>query len=118
MNTESTSLFDLAPKRLQWLANRQKVVSENIANANVSGYRAKDVESFESYLDRAGSSTSVLPDASVNETKTSWGQSMSGNNVVLEEQMMEANSNAGQFKVAASLYRKAHDMLYAVAGRR
>jgi flagellar basal-body rod protein FlgB len=37
---------------------------------------------------------------------------------VLEEQIIEANSNAGQFRLASSLYRKAHEMLYAVAGRR
>jgi flagellar basal-body rod protein FlgB len=95
MNTEPTSLFDLAPKRLQWLATRQKVVSENIANADVSGYLAKDTQSFASYLADA-----------------------SGRDSLLEEQMMEANANSGQFKIAANLYRKAHEMLYAVAGRR
>lgn len=115
MNTESTSLFDLAPKRLQWLANRQKVVSENIASADIAGYRAKDVESFASYLTRAADR---LPEAAVIEAKVSWGEDMSGNNIVLEEQMMEANSTSGQFKIAANLYRKAHEMLYAVAGRR
>ena len=56
MNTDPTSLFSLAPKRLQWLATRQNVVSENSAS--------------------------------------------------------------GQFQMAASLYRKAHEMVYAVAGRR
>lgn len=115
MNTESTSLFDLAPKRLQWLASRQKAVSENIANANVSGYRAKDIEAFASYLTRA---TGGSHEVHVIEAQVSWGEDMSGNNVVLEEQMMEANATAGQFKIAANLYRKAHEMLYAVAGRR
>ncbi len=117
MNTEPTSLFDLAPKRLQWLATRQKVVSENIANADVSGYRAQDTQSFASYLADASGRTD-LPDAKITEADVGWGMDMSGNNVVLEEQMMEANANAGQFKIAANLYRKAHEMLYAVAGRR
>lgn len=114
MNTEPNSLFDLAPKRLQWLASRQQAVSENIASANIAGYRAKEVESFASYLNRA---TSGSPKAAVIEAQTSWGEDMTGNNIVLEEQMMEANSTAGQFKIAANLYRKAHEMLYAVAGR-
>lgn len=117
MNTEPTSLFDLAPKRLQWLSTRQKVVSENIANADVSGYRAQDIESFASYLDGARAS-GQLSDAEVIDAKVSWGETISGNNVVLEEQMMEANSTAGQFKIAANLYRKAYEMLHAVAGRR
>ncbi|GLQ28131.1 flagellar basal body rod protein FlgB [Sulfitobacter pacificus] len=117
MNTEQTSLFDLAPQRLQWLANRQKVVSENIANADVSGARAKDVESFASYLSRIRAGA-ALPEADVKEADVSWGEDMSGNNIILEEQMIEANSTASQFKIAANLYRKAHEMLYTVAGRR
>lgn len=116
MNTEPPSLFDLAPKRLQWLATRQKVVSENIANADVAGYRAKDIESFASYLD-ATRRTESLPDAQITEAQVSWGQNMSGNNVILEEQIMEATANSGQFKIAANLYRKAHEMLFSVAGR-
>jgi flagellar basal-body rod protein FlgB len=117
MNTEQTSLFALAPKRLEWLATRQKVVSENIANADVAGYRAKDIESFAKYLD-AARGKGVLPTAQVIEADVGWSVNMSGNNVSLEEQLMEANATAGEFKMAASLYRKAHEMLYAVAGRR
>ncbi|MGR3507781.1 MAG: flagellar basal body protein [Sulfitobacter sp.] len=117
MNTESTSLFDLAPKRLQWLATRQAVVSENIANADVLGYRAKDVQSFASYLGDADRA-SGLQDAEVVEADVLASPNMSGNNINLEEQMVEANSTAGQFKVAANLYRKAYQMMYTVAGRR
>lgn len=117
MNNEPTSLFDLAPKRLQWLATRQKVVSENIANVDVSGYRAQTTQSFASYLEAAQGRDS-LPEAQIVDADVNWGADMSGNNVTLEEQMMEANSTSGQFRVAASLYRKAHEMLYAVAGRR
>ena len=102
MNTDPTSLFSLAPKRLQWLATRQNVVSENIANANISGYRAQDVQSFASYLEDTGRSQQ-LQEAEVVEAKVLSG---------------EANSASGQFQMAASLYRKAHEMVYAVAGRR
>lgn len=117
MNTEQPSLFDLASKRLHWLSVRQRVVSENIANADVAGYRSKDVEDFQSYLNKADA-TDILPDAEIVEAQVSWSQGMSGNNVALEEQIMEANATAGQFKIAANLYRKAYDMLHTVAGRR
>ena len=117
MNTEPTSIFDLAPKRLQWLSTRQKVVSENIANADVTEYRAKDIESFASYLKDARAA-GTLSEAQVTEAEVNWGEDMSGNNVVLEEQIMEANATAGQFRIAANLYRKAHEMLHTVAGRR
>lgn len=117
MNTENQSVFDLAPKRLHWLSTRQKVVAENIANADVSGFRASDIESFAKYLDKANRSE-TLPEAAVLEAEVSWGQDMTGNNVVIEEQIMEANATAGQFRIAASLYRKAHEMLQTVASRR
>lgn len=117
MNNEPTSLFELAPKRLQWLSSRQKAVSENIANSDVAGFRAKEVESFASYLDNARA-TSTLEPAKVQEAKTSWSEDLTGNNVVLEEQLMEANSTAGQFRIAAGLYRKAYEMLGTVVGRR
>ena len=117
MNTESTSLFDLATKRLQWLSTRQKVVSEKTSPTDVAEYQAKDIESFASYLNDTRASN-ALEEADVVEASVSWQSDMTGNNVVLEEQMMEANSNASQFKIAANLYRKAHEMIYTVAGRR
>ncbi len=117
MNTDPTSLFSLAPKRLQWLATRQNVVSENIANSDVAGDRAQDVQSFASYLEDAGRSQR-LQEAEVVEARVLGGATATGNNVNLEEQLVEANSASGQFQMAASLYRKAHEMVYAVAGRK
>lgn len=117
MNTEPQSIFDLAPKRLKWLSDRQKAVSENIANADVAGYRAKDVESFSNYMEKTRANA-VLPSAKETEAEVSWSADLSGNNVVLEEQMMEVNANAGQFRLAANLYRKAHELVQAVSGRR
>lgn len=117
MDTQNQSIFDLAPKRLQWLSTRQKVVAENIANADVAGQRASDTESFESYLRRTGSDA-ALAQPLVTEARTGWSEDMSGNNIVLEEQIIEANATAGQFRIAANLYRKAHQMLHTVAGRR
>ena len=117
MNIEAPSFFDLASQRLKWSSDRQKVVSENIANADVAEFRAQDIESFASYLNNVRAS-STLSEAEVTEAETNWGEDMTGNNVVLEEQVMEANATAGQFRIAASLYRKAHEMLHTVAGRR
>ncbi|WP_370232625.1 flagellar basal body protein [Cognatishimia sp.] len=115
MNTEAPNLFDLASKRLKWLSDSQKTISENIANAETSGFRAKETESFESYLAKAAD-VEVSPDASVAESDTTWGEDLTGNSVVLEEQILAASSTASQYKVAANLYKKAHTMLRMVAG--
>ena len=115
MNIETPNIFELASQRLKWLSDRQKVVSENIANADTSGYRAKEVESFDAYLEVA-TGQAETPDANVFESEATWGQDLTGNNVVLEEQILEANATSGQYKIAANLYKKAHDMLRLVAG--
>ena len=115
MNLGDVSLFGLASKRLQWLSDRQSVISENIANANTAEYRARDVESFDSYLSStAESSGSGI--AEIIESNPQWGEDMSGNNIVLEEQLMEAGTTSSQYKMASSLYRKAHDLLLAATG--
>jgi flagellar basal-body rod protein FlgB len=116
MNFGETNLFALASKRLQWLSDRQAVISENVANADTAGYRTRDVESFESYLNNTRDET--LARAEIVESQSNWGADFSGNNVALEEQLMHASSNAGQYKMATNLYRKAHELLISVASSR
>lgn len=115
MNLDNINLFQLASRRLQWLSDRQKAVSENIANADSAGYRARGVEDFDSYLTRT-EGVDVLPHAEALEVESSWAESLSGNNVVLEEQILQAANTSGQYKLASNLYRKAHEMVLAVSG--
>ena len=115
MNIDTSDIFQLASQRLKWLSDRQKVVSENIANADTAGYRAKEVEGFDAYLEVA-TGQAEAPDANVFESETTWNQDLTGNNVVLEEQILEANATSGQYKIAANLYKKAHDLIRSVAG--
>ena len=37
-------LFGLSSRRAEWLASRQAVVAENIANVSTPGYKAKDID--------------------------------------------------------------------------
>ncbi|MGD9862210.1 MAG: flagellar basal body protein [Pseudodonghicola sp.] len=117
MNFETLNLFQLASRRLQWLSDRQQTVSENIANADTAGYRAREVQDFASYLDSA-ETLALPPQAEVREVEDSWSESISGNNVVLEEQMLAASETSGQYRLASNLYRKAHELVLTVAGTR
>lgn len=47
-------IFGLASQQAQWLSTRQQVVAENISHANLPGYKARDLESFEAVLSRSG----------------------------------------------------------------
>ena len=117
MNFDRINLFDLASKRLEWVAQRQRTTAENIANADVANYRAKEVESFDSYLERA-KGASELPAPEIVKTPDTWGASPSGNSVVLEEQLLEASSANGQYRMATNLYRKAYEMVATVVSSR
>ncbi|WP_028092546.1 flagellar basal body protein [Pseudodonghicola xiamenensis] len=117
MNFESLNLFQLASRRLQWLSDKQRAVSENIANADVAGYRLREVQSFDSYLDAAGFSP-ISPEAEVSQVEAGWGSTISGNTVVMEEQVLEATNTQSQYRLASNLYRKAHEMVLSVAGNR
>lgn len=117
MNFERINLFDLASKRLEWAAQRQRTVAENIANADVADYKAKEVESFDQYLDRAAGATN-LPSPKIVKSRDTWAPDPSGNNVVVEEQLLEASSANGQYRMATNLYRKAYEMVATVVSSR
>lgn len=120
MKLDSIHLFQLASARMQWLSARQKVISENIANADTPGYRARDVTGFGQYVDRletsaggGGGDAGFGADAPVAtaDAPDTWGATLSGNTVVLEQQTVKAGETASQYRLAASLYRKASDLL-------
>ena len=46
-------LFALAFRQNEWLAQRQSVISSNVANANTPGYKAREVESFDDAMQTA-----------------------------------------------------------------
>ncbi|EAR51726.1 flagellar basal body rod protein [Oceanicola granulosus HTCC2516] len=124
MTLEAMSFFRIASQRMQWLGTRQQVVSENIANADTPGYRARDVSPFESMVTRsdAGSGPAVSNPAhitgsgrgaavDVREDEGTWNVSLDGNTVVLEEQSIKASEISENYRLAAQLYRKGYELL-------
>ena len=99
---EPLYLFGLASTQARYLAMRQAVVAENVANVNTPGYNALDVAPFSTVYDAAGlqmATTNVndlSPDlfdlASLSEKADSpWEVNYSGNSVSLEQEMLNAN---------------------------
>lgn len=112
MSDTSMSWLQTASQRMNWLSERQKVISENIANSDTPNYKARDVESFESYLTQKTDRSVGIRDA-----KNGWGTSMDHNGVVLEEQSLLAASTSSQYRLASKLYGKAHAMISLVNGK-
>jgi flagellar basal-body rod protein FlgB len=134
MNLSNLSIFDLASDRMTWLAARQKVTSENVANAGTPEFQSRDVTSFASMVDGRSTATSGLattdPRHITGITSTSTAgiremddptathASINGNTVNLEEQAIRSADISDQYRMAAQLYRKSYDLLtMAVTGR-
>ena len=124
MNLDSLSFFNLASKRLTWLAGRQQVISQNIANADTPGFRAQDVTPFAEMVEESRRTEGfavtqarhIRNDDSLGAALTeaddvAWEQSIDGNTVVLEQQVIKATDTEDSYRLAADLYRKAHELL-------
>lgn len=120
MDLNSIGLFKTASERMQWLSTRQQVISENIANADTPGYKAKDLEPFEMELSRARGlrathekhiSTSRGGDFAVREATDHWGESPNGNTVSLEQQTIKASESAEDYQAAVNVYKKSLQLM-------
>ncbi|WP_375176175.1 flagellar basal body rod protein FlgB [Pseudooceanicola sp.] len=119
------SFFNLAMRRMNWLGARQEVIAQNVANANTPGYRAQDVSSFAELLRGAGGAMvrttsgkhiaglggSTAQGVRREDDETAYEQSLDGNTVALEQQTIMAADTSENYRLAAQLYRKGHEML-------
>ena len=130
MDLSQTQFFGLLRARLTQLSERQRLISENIANASTPGYRPRDLDTsaFERMLASAGNSdgglqmvrtspTHMMPGgatgpAQANITAAPDSETtIDGNAVVLEDQMAKASDTRMQFDTAIALYQKGLDLL-------
>lgn len=126
MNLTSIPMFSALRSSMHWLDRRQKVLADNVANATMPGYKAKDLEELDfakalsavskqknghhSHFSHGGNSTSgggnrTTSSVAVVERPGSE-TSPDGNSVVLEEQMMKVTETQVQFQAAVGLYQK------------
>jgi flagellar basal-body rod protein FlgB len=110
---------------------RQTVISQNVANADTPGYRARDVTDFASQVDGGGMAFSARltrpghvpfgPGATgqeVRETSALGAETPNGNTVALEDQIMRAAQVKQSHDMAIGVYQKSLDILRMSLGRR
>jgi len=117
-------LFDLAFRQNEWLAQRQSVISANIANANTPGYKAKDVESFEDVMRRSVSMTTTNPEhiASSDDGKVPAYENdpnraevlVSGNDVSLEGEFLKSGEVMRSYSLNSQILKTFSSMLQSV----
>ncbi len=118
----SLYLFQVAAQKADWLSLRQTAVASNVANANTPGYRAMDVQPFAAVLDSspiALASTNPahlalpkLEDGAWREVEqTPTEETLSGNTVNLEQEMIKLGDTTRDFTMNANIQRAFHQFL-------
>ena len=116
-------LFDLAFRQNEWLAQRQSVISSNVANANTPGYKAKDIESFDDVMRKSVSMTATDPQHLTSGLGTfrqaEDGSSeaevlVSGNDVNLEQEFLKSNDVMRSYSMNTQIMRTFDKMLQSV----
>jgi flagellar basal-body rod protein FlgB len=115
-------IFSLLGKRMDWLGQRQKVLAQNIANADTPDYAPRDLkpQEFRRMVERqftallkpaatqAGhiqTSTLRADDRAV-EQKDRYETAPSGNAVVVEEQLIKVAQTQNDYNAITNLYKK------------
>lgn len=114
-------IFKALKSKMHWHQQRQGVLAENVANADTPDYRAKEVSDFK-FRDHIGAQEFGVQTMATRKghiagkmSGSLGGQVMeddtfeitpSGNNVILEEQMMKVTQNQMDFQMASMIYSR------------
>ncbi|GGK37305.1 flagellar basal body rod protein FlgB [Salinarimonas ramus] len=132
MSAAGLPLLEMLKTRLHWHQARQKLLAENVANADTPGFAPRDVAQPRFGADGRAVSTTLSPvrtsplhiapaNASRNVSETDGARfevRPSGNAVNLEEEMLKVAQNQADYQLAASLYERNLAMLRTAVGRR
>ncbi|CAN0510058.1 unnamed protein product [Laminaria digitata] len=132
MDLTNLKLFQMATKRMDWLSQRQQVLSQNIANSDTPGYGPKDLKQlkFQDLL-RPTLKRSTLQKTSAlhieamhknpkyrnDSKKDTYETAPAGNAVILEEQLTKVSETQANHRLASNIYTKQLSMIKLALGR-
>lgn len=129
-------IFSALRTRMKWHESRQRVLAENVANAETPGYRGHDLKplDFSRGVSAPEERSGVAPvrthqahipgkpisnhGAFGSRRITDFETTPEGNKVVLEEEMMKVTANQMDFQTVATLYGRGIGMIKTALGRR
>lgn len=134
MALSDLKLFSMLRSKMHWHQTRQRVLAENVANADSPGYQAQDLKDFdfdkmmrpyrpEGLETRVTSShhlkgRAIFPDGTIVDKKVDGFEvTPNGNGVVLEEEMMKVTANQMDYQAATTLYSKGLGMIRTASRR-
>ncbi|WP_417317917.1 flagellar basal body rod protein FlgB [Emcibacter sp.] len=137
MDLNKISIFSSISKKMEWLNERQKVLAQNIANANTPGYIPRDLKkvSFKAHVDQhAGDGSLQLQTDErehlsgggsngtafeIKEIEASFSEtSPDGNAVNLEDELIKMTETQMDYTMAVNLYKKQVGLLKTALGKK
>jgi flagellar basal-body rod protein FlgB len=127
MALDNIPLLATLKSRLGYLAQREKLVAENVANSDTPGYTPRDLKPFTVPSEGAGGLKLAATTTSARHISSNGGAGPSaayaavvapdgeakldGNQVVLEEQMMKMQEARMNYDAAIGFYQKSMNLL-------
>ena len=128
-------ILSMLRMRLEWAQARQKLLAENVANADTPNYRARDVSpvTFETPGEAAPAAVSVVSlsrtesghlsgfagsGAGFREVKAGYEVKPTGNAVNLEEEMMKVAANQMDYQAATAVYTRSLGLIKTALGKK
>jgi len=126
MNLEDIPLMSMIKSKLGYLNQRQKLIAENVANADTPGYAGRDLKPFtfaqhmQTQLapvsqERTQAGHLATPKATASPWKPIESPDsetrLDGNQVVLEDEMMKMTSAKLDYDAAVGLYQQSMSLL-------
>lgn len=118
--------------RMAYHQTRQKLLAENVANADSPGFKPKDLKPFDMMLaaqrtsqaeagparTQVGHIAGIGGDAPGSRRAGVFESTQSGNAVSLEDEMMRISQNNSDYQLATTLYGKSLSYLRMALGKR
>jgi flagellar basal-body rod protein FlgB len=132
MTISNIPLFSMLRTRMHWHQERQRVLAENVANADTPRFQPRDLvapnfdprRSTASELALTRTSSAHIGGAAggtrfqMDRGNGGFEARPSGNAVSLEEEMLKVANNQMDYQAATSLYARGLGMLKTAIGRR
>ena len=123
MDIAQSGPMALAERRLHWLDQRQRVLSQNVAHADTPGYQARDVTPFLRRLGQAMAATdprhigAAAAGVRMREDRAASERTPKGNGVSLDGQALRIAETDQQHSLAMGLHRKYLALFRTALGR-
>jgi flagellar basal-body rod protein FlgB len=123
-------ILSMLRERMEWHQERQRVLAENVANADTSNYQAKDLAppDFEREVSRASISLATTEPGHITggggggsrfatDTPSRYEVRPRGNSVTHEDEMMKVASNQMDFEAVTDLYTRSLALIKLAIGK-